>query len=397
MPNWQTFDSFLAEAETTSVEDRQPLVDELLRSRAEWPWVTRNRATFIFTSVAAQRVALNLDTIETDPPFDPMTRLEGTTLWYVTREFASDDLLDYLLAIDDPMTPLATDPNVVDRIADHWRIDPRNPNKLVTAQMSVSVLRMSGARPYPDWMNMHQVPRGKVFEHFISSTRLNFEDRKVWVYTPPEYDEDNPDEREYPLLVVQDGQWCMGPFQLPYIADTLIKHKRMEPIIIAMIQSGDQKDRIKTFVSNDNHYHFILSELLPLLQSKYPVDATNLGIGGVAVGAIAAAHAALNNPEVFTHLAMISPPLGRGIAQDQLRAYIERFRDASVLPQRIFQSVGRYEARARFTLPARVLNTVLSQRDDIDYQYAEIGSGHGLVAFRSILPEALAWTFPGEA
>jgi enterochelin esterase-like enzyme len=164
-----------------------------------------------------------------------------------------------------------------------------------------------------------------------------------------------------------------------------------------MVQSGDQRDRIKTFVSNDKHYSFVLTELLPFLQTQYRIDSANLGIGGVSAGAIAAAHAALKNPAVFSHLAMISPPLGRGIAQDQLRAYAGRFQEARVLPQRIFQSVGRYETRSRFLLPARLLRSILNEREDVAYNYVEVGSGHGLVTFRSILPEALAWTFPGEA
>ena len=397
MPDWDTFDAFLKEAMDTPIDERQQVVDGLLRSRSEWPWIKGNRATFIYTSVAARRVALNLDTIEADPPFDPMTKMEGTTLWHVTREFADDDLLDYLLAIDDPMTPLETETDIVGRISAHWRIDPRNPNKMVTNQLSVSVLRMQGARPYPDWTKMHQVPRGEVNEHTIDSRQLGFSDRKLWVYTPAEYNEQQTGRLMYPLLILQDGQWCMGPLQIPYIADALIKNQRMEPIIIAMVQSGDQRDRIRTFVSNDKHYQFLLLELLPFLQSHYRVDSTNLGIGGVAVGAIAAAHAALKNPAVFSHLAMISPPLGRGIAQGQLRAYIERFTNARALPERIFQSVGRYETRSRFYLPAQALHSVLIRRDDIAYEYTEIGSGHGLVAFRSIFPEAMAFTFPGEA
>jgi len=43
-----------------------------------------------------------------------------------------------------------------------------------------------------------------------------------------------------------------------------------------------------------------------------------------------------------------------------------------------------------------VLYGVLSKRDDVAYKYTEIGSGHGLVAFRSIFPEALQWAFPGS-
>ena len=54
------------------------------------------------------------------------------------------------------------------------------------------------------------------------------------------------------------------------------------------------------------------------------------------------------------------------------------------------------EIRARFYNPAIELWRVLSQRRDTAYQFAELGSGHGLVAFKSVMPEALAWAFPGE-
>jgi enterochelin esterase-like enzyme len=396
MPTWDSFDAFLGEALQTPVEQRQELVDTLLRERAEWPWVSENRATFIYTSMRVQRVALNLDTIQEDPPFAPMENLEGTTLWYVTHEFAPDDLLDYLLAIDDPMTPLAEEQDIVGRIASHWQVDPRNPARITTAQMTVSVLRMPDARPFPDWRRMNRVPRGRLFEHAINSMQLRFTGRRLWVYTPPGYEHDGGGLM-YPLLVLQDGQWGVGPLQVPYIADALIKHNRLQPIIIAMIQSADQQDRIKTYISNDRHYTFVLTELLPFLQTQYRIDSANLGIGGVAVGAIAAAHAALKNPAVFSHLMMISPPLGKGIAQEHLRAYAGRFEQAAVLPRRIFQSVGRYETRSRFYLPAQLLNGILRRRTDIDYKYIEVGSGHGLVSFRSVLPEALAWVFPAEA
>ncbi len=395
MANWKSFEAFLREAEATPVESRQAVVDDLLRERLDWPWVQGNKASFIYVSMGARRVALNLDTIEGDPPFASFQKLEGTTLWHVTRTFESDDLLDYLLAIDDPMTPLATERDIIGRIERHWRVDPLNTTRMNTAQMNVSVLRMGNARPFPDWTKFTQVPRGKITEHFVNSMQLGFANRKVWVYTPPGY-ADNPNET-YPLMIFSDGQWCVGPLQIPYMADALIKHGQMQPVVIAMIQSGDQKERIKTYVSNDKHYTFLLTELLPFLQSQYRLDSSNLGVGGVAVGAIAAAHAALKNPAVFSHLIMVSPPLGRGIAQEKLREYAGRFERAPVLPKRIFQSVGRYETRSRFYLPAQLLHTILDQRRDVDYQYLEIGSGHGLVSFRAVLPEALAWAFPGIA
>lgn len=400
MHRWESFDQFLAEAEQAESDHaRQQLVDELLDERPEWPWVEGSRATFIYAKMGVNHVALNMDNIQGDPPLAPMKRLNGTTLYYLRRRFEQDDLLDYMLAIDDPMTPLAKEKDIVGRVARHWRVDPRNPHRITTAQTDVSVLKMPYARPFPDWRQMPDVPRGRIYEHSFNSVQMNFTGRKLWVYTPPGYDPNGG--IMYPLLILLDGQWMVGPLQVPYIVDTLIKHGRMEPVIIAMKQSGSESDRVRDYISNDRHYAALLTELLPFLQTQYLIDSVNLGVGGVGVGAIAAAHASLKNPAVFSHLMMISPPLGKGVAEEKLLEYTQRFGDVPLLPRRIFQSVGKYEARSRFYLPGRALAVLLMQRQatmkDVNYRFVEIGSGHSLAAFKSILPEAISHCFPGLA
>jgi enterochelin esterase-like enzyme len=395
MPGWASFEAFLNEAQQTSSDSRQALVDQLLYERTTWPWITDTGATFVFSRSGTTTAALNLDTIKADPPFAAMTPLEGTSLWYVTRTFASDDLLDYVLAINDPMTPLAQETDIAGRVSRHWQVDPLNPVKMQTAAINVSVLQMPQARPFPDWSTMSNVAHGAVDEHQVGSRQLNFSGRKLWVYTPPNYAENS--STEFPLLVLHDGQWCTGPLQIPFIADALIKHKRMQPIVIAMIASGTPDERAREFISSDRHYLFVLTELLPYVQSRYRIDPTNLGLGGVAEGAVAAAHTALKNPEGFAHLMLISPPLGRGRFEERLTQYSRRFEQADSLPRRIFQAVGRYETASRFLKPGRELRDVLQSRRDVDYRYVEHGSGHGLVGFKGILPEALAWAFAGEA
>lgn len=395
MPNrWQSFEQFLNDAQNVSLEERQALVNRLLREHPNFPWVEGDRATFIYARPGARNVAVNLDTVKSDPPFVPMENLPGTLLWYVTIPFAPDDLLDYLIAVNDPMTPLSEEKNIVERVSRYWHSDPYNPIRMHTAQMNVSVMHMNNARPFPDWSKLQRIPRGQVYEHSINSAQLKFTGRKLWVYTPPGYDDNTG--LVYPLLILNDGEWSVGPMQIPAIADALIKHQQMRPVIIAMVQSGDQATRLKTYVSNDRHYLFCLTELLPFMQTQYRVDSTNLGIGGVGVSAIAAAHAALLNPAVFSQLIMISPPLGKGLAEEQLSLYNSRFEQANLLPKRIFQSVGRYEIRSRFYQPAQSLREILQKRPDITYKFVEIGSGHGLVGFRSIMPEAMAWVYPGE-
>ncbi len=395
MPRWKSFDAFVDEAQQTkSNGTRQALVDELLDERPEWPWVQGDKATFIFNSLGERKsVALNLDTIKADPPFAIMENLVGTSLWYVTREFAPDDLLDYLLALDDPMTPLATERDVATRVANHWKVDLNNPLRMHTVQQDVSVLRMDQARPFPDWSALRAVPHGRVKEHDFDSFQLGFKGRKLWVYTPPGYEQSG---MVYPLLILQDGQWANGPLQVPFIADALIKHGRLKPIVIVMLQSGTHQERIREYTANDKHYSSLLTEVLPFVQTHYRIDSTNLGVGGVAIGAVAAAHAALKNPAVFNSLIMISPPLGKGTDEATLMQITPRFDKADVLPRRIFQSVGRYEAKVRFLKPAQNLRDILNQKTNTAYCYTEIGSGHGLVGFRSIFPEALSWAYPGE-
>lgn len=394
MPRWSSFDAFLDDAALLGSEERQALVDSLLAERPHWPWVETGKATFIYAHPGATNVALNLDTIPRDPPFEPMQNLEGTSLWYVTYPFAADDLLDYMLAVDDPMTPLAQERDIVTRVTQHWQPDSLNPLQMTTAQTKVSVLRMKEARPFPDWAVLQNVPRGRVYEHPIDSDTLNYRGRNLWVYTPPKYEGSG---MAYPLIIMHDGQWAIGPLQLPSIADALIKHRRMVPAVIAMIQSGSAEERNREYISSDKHYSFLLSELMPFVQTHYRIDSNRVAVGGVAVGAVAAAHAALKNPAVFSRLMLISPPLGKGEFSEELREYNKRFTEADVLPKRIFQSVGRYEGKLRFIRPANSLRMIIEGHKAVDYKFVETGSGHGLVGFRSVLPEALAWMLPGDA
>lgn len=394
MPRWSTFGAFLADvAQAADDAGRQALVNELLAERTQFPWIEDTQATFIYNQ-PAESVALNLDTIPTDPPFELMERIEGTDFWYVTYPFERDDLLDYLIAVDDPMTPLSEEIDLAGRVARHWRADPHNPLRIETGGTTVSVLRMGDARPFPDWSSFRAVPHGRVTEHSLDSDTMNYHGRLLWVYTPPGYEGSG---MVYPLLILQDGQWAVGPLQVPLIADTLIKHKRIPPMVIAMLQSGTQEERSREYITNELYYQFLLSELLPFVQTHYRIDSQRIGIGGVAVGAVAALRAALNNPAVFSRLIMISPPLGKGAFQDELRALRQRLADAERLPARIFHSVGRYEARSRFIRPAEQVRSLLESDARTAYQFVMPGSGHGLVAFRAVLPEALAWTFPGEA
>ena len=378
------------------MNERQRLVDELLETHDEWPWVERSLATFVYDSWTAEKVALNIDIVNRDPPFETMARLEDTSLWYFQRYFERDALVDYMFAVNDPGTPLAQEIDLMDRVGKFWQADPLNALSIRASQVDSSILQMPRARPFANWQSMAAVPRGRVYRHSFSSAQLGFTNRSLWVYTPPGYD--RSDGLDYRLLVLMDGQWAMNVLEAPYIADALIKHGRMQPIIIAMLAGGAQSERVDEYVGNDKHYAMLAAELLPFLQARHRIDPLDLGLGGFGEGAIAAAYAALKNPAICGHLIMISPPLGRAPAVHLLKDFAQRFRDLPILPNRIFQSVGRYEQDLRFYQPALALRGILERRmahdPDLQYKFVELGSGHSLAAFKSVLPEALAHVFP---
>ena len=146
---WHSFIQFLCEIYQLPGDQRQPAVDELLTTRAEWPWIERDRATFVYDSWTANRVAVNIDIVNRDPPFENLVRLEDTSLWYFQRYFDRDALVDYMFAIDDPGTPLAQEVDLMDRVDRYWEADPLNALSIKASQVNTSVLQMPRARPLP--------------------------------------------------------------------------------------------------------------------------------------------------------------------------------------------------------------------------------------------------------
>ena len=393
---WSSFIQFLCEVYQTPAELRQSLAEELLASPGGFPWVERNKATFVFDSPAAQSVALNIDIVNRDPPFETMVRLEDTSVWYFQRFFERDALVDYMFAVDDPGTPLAQEIDLMQRVGRHWQADPLNALSVQAQSVETSVLQMPRARPVPGWRTMVGVPRGKIYRHRFSSTQLGFSNRSLWVYAPPDYEA--AADKDYRLLILLDGQWAMNALEVPYIADALIKHGRMQPVIIAMLASGTQSERLDEFIGNDKLYAMLAAELLPFLQAEYRVQPLQMGLGGMGEGAIAAVHAALKNTAIFGHLLLMSPPLGSRSTAHLLKDFVERFRDMPIVPKRIFHSVGRYEHDMRYVQPALALRGILERRRQHDpelaYRFVELGSGHSFAAFKSVMPEALAHAFP---
>ncbi|HEY0356708.1 MAG TPA: alpha/beta hydrolase-fold protein, partial [Flavisolibacter sp.] len=151
---------------------------------------------------------------------------------------------------------------------------------------------------------------------------LNLNGRKVSVYSPAGLKKN----KKYPVLVFTDGQHCFGKgfhsLGLDILADSLIKQRLMEPVIILAIHSdhnrlNDYIPYLDSSIFNDFGYYqprsieligFIKDELLPLIRSKYPANDTT-GIAGFSFGGLLASWAALHYPETFSFSAAFSPSM----------------------------------------------------------------------------------------
>ena len=187
---WNSFIQFLCEVYQTPMNGRQGLVDELLNTQDEWPWVERDRATFVYDSWTAQNVALNIDIVNRDPPFESMARLEETSLWYFQRYFERDALGGLHVRHRRSGHAAGAGSRLDGARGQVLASGPAEHALSISArQVNTSVLQMPRARPFPNWQAMAAVPRGRVYRHrFSSVANRTSAERSLWVYTPPGYD-----------------------------------------------------------------------------------------------------------------------------------------------------------------------------------------------------------------
>ncbi len=90
-----------------------------------------------------------------------------------------------------------------------------------------------------DFYDLKDVPHGEIRAHWYRTT--SGEDRQAWVYTPPDYDQDQT--KRYPVLYLQHGMleerraWAQQG-RTNFIMDNLIAEKKAVPMIVVMEDGG---------------------------------------------------------------------------------------------------------------------------------------------------------------
>jgi len=257
---------------------------------------------------------------ELDGKPHPMTK-GPDGVWTVTIGPLAPDIYTYVFNVDGAM---ALDPQSTNTKLGYGNFGP------------VSVVQVPGSGP--EFYDSKPVPHGEVRIRPYESKSLGFS-RTVWVYTPPGYDSG----KDYPVLYllhgagdVESGWVLIGRANL--ILDNLIAEKKAKPMVVVMplghaiqsfwtgpakalpdtmgaafakggldavltaLMSGDGKGGLSPFGKD------LMDDVLPMIEKSYRVSRKpeDRAIAGLSMGGGQTLNVALNKPEMFKYVAIMS-------------------------------------------------------------------------------------------
>ncbi len=358
-----------------------PTPDEIngFIAESEFPLVDHGDVTFVFRGQAdAVYLRCWISGLDTAQPFQT---LSGTDLWAATIDLPKGSRIEYKF-------------EVVRGGERELILDPFNPVLAHDPFGANSVCQGYGYER-PHWTLENPDARLGELETLTLDSRSFKERRELKVYKPPRYREN----REYPVLLVHDGNDYLQFAALKTVLDNLIFSLEIPPMIVAMTQSPD---RLNDYAGSDRHAAFLAEDLLPFLESRYPLasEPSQRGIMGASFGGVASLHAAWRYPALFGCLLLQSGSFAfsdigrhqRGPVFDPVVRFMNEFREQPGCPSdKIYMSCGMYES---LIYENRTLLPKL-QAQGIDVRFEEVRDAHNWENWRDRLRNALSWLFPG--
>jgi len=353
-------------------------IDAFMEGRT-FPIVEKGSITFVYRGEAEEVVLQHF--IFGLPTSQPFHRLKGTDFWYLTVDVPRKSRIEYKIGLSE-------------RGRRRLIRDPLNPNEARDPFGANSVCASEGYET-PAWTKNDPEARAGSIDELVLGSDVFGEPRPIQVYLPARFRRG----RKYPLLVVHDGAEYMRYAELKTVLDNLI-HRLEIPSLIAVMTESPR--RLEEYAANETHARFIVEELVPMIEERFPTyrKPEYRGMMGASFGAVATLHAAWKYPGFFSRLLLQSgsfafTDIGRhekGPAFDPVVDFVNEFRKNPGRPaEKIFVTCGIYESliyENRSLVP-------LLQATPMSIRYAESRDGHTWDNWRDGLRESLSWLFPG--
>lgn len=298
-------------------------------------------------------------------------KILNTDIWYLKCKFPSDARLDYKILID----------------GTNWIIDPINKFQQwsgVGGGSPNSELRMPLWNEDVATVAQSNVPKGELIRDvLIISKSLGYQ-VTYSVYLPHNYKQHGPMAVAY----VTDGYEYLHPQlgNMTTTLDNLIHTQKIQPIITVFVDNREPVNRannrrMNELAMNSNYLDFFANELIPAIQTQYPVkaEAKSRAIIGTSMGGLTATYFVFTRPDLF------------GLAGIQSPAFYTR-------PQIYNLCEGNADVQLKVSMTTGLINDTSTDSRKMSeilkasscvYQYREVNEGHSWGNWRRLVDDIL--------
>jgi enterochelin esterase family protein len=244
-----------------------------------------------------------------------MTRLLETDLWFTTLSM--------------PKIPVFY--SFFPRLAggtEQRCADPLNPHRFFVPPEVVAAIPADLQAAHSQWRNMSMllfgenpaarwteekpsVPKGRV-EMFRMEEKGHERARRLWVYTPPNYDRE--EGGPYWLLICFDGVSYLSEIPVPTILNNLLAGNTIWPTVAVLVDNGGARESAEDLDNHAVFADFLAKDLMTWVHKRWRIstDPSHTIVCGYSRGGLAAAYAAWKHPEVFGNVLAQSGAFWRG-------------------------------------------------------------------------------------
>lgn len=365
------FSDFLQQLHSLPETQRQAVVDSFLQTAGPLPLIEADTVAWFLYRGSAATVAIAGDANGWDPGASTMTRVSGTTLFYLRRVYEADARLDYKFVINNSS----------------WILDPKNPHLCYGGYGANSELRMPACPAAPECTPDPAAAAGRLEMGSITSVILR-NTRPLRVYLPAGYDPARP--RGYPVVLFHDGLEYLSLGAAKPVLDNLIAGRRIDPVIALFVPPVSAGQRIEEYsgATAANLERFIIEEVMAQVDSAWNTskDPAQRAMLGPSLAALISAQIAFHHPESFGLAGLYSPAMWPND-----RAVLRELLAASTPFSRCYIDVGSYEPS--------LLGDAVQLYDHlrsagVPVKFREWHEGHSWGSWRAHLDEALEFFFP---
>ncbi len=367
LPGWtQDFGNFLRETERLPVDRRQSAADAYLRSQKSFPILENDTTVHFLFSGDARQVNLAGDMTGWQP--GPLfRRLDGTTLYYLTRHFEPDARLDYKFVTD----------------STRWILDPLNPDTCMSGFGPNSQFRMPKNVMPPETVFHPEIQHGTLTDIMFRSKALG-NDRRIRVYLPAGF---SAETTGYPVILFHDGLEFIDLGKADRVLDYLIANHTIVPVVAVFVQPID-RDEEYSGQKKERYTRFIVDELMPALEKRYRVstDPSKRAMAGISNGGNIALYIGINHPGQFGKISAQS--------SNVIHEILKRFKKRDRQNLLIYTDIGKYDIDILVSM-AFDLKGILQEKG-YQHLFHVWNEGHSWCSWKEHLKEPLVWFLGGN-